>query len=339
MRITVTGGTGFVGSHTVAALVAAGHEVRLFARSRDRVAPALAPLGVAQELETIEGDVTDAAAVERALTGTEAVVHVASVYSLDRRDAARMRAVNVAGTRTVIETAHRLGAARIVHVSSVLALLDAPGSTVSPQSEAAHAGGAYGRSKQESERVARELRDGGAPVVISYPGMVWGPQDPYVGETCQFIRNMLRGLLTMMPRGTLITSDVRDVAALHAALVMSERPAPGYLAPSHTLAITEVFAAVAAATGRRIPVLTLPAAAVMPLPWLASTLQPVLPVRVPWPYEGAWFVAQNHTADDSATRRDFGLEPRHFAQSAADTVRWMAEAGHISARQAGRLAS
>jgi dihydroflavonol-4-reductase len=84
MRVLVTSGTGFVGSHTVAALIKAGHEVRLLVRDRRRVAPAVAPLGLqAGDLDTVVGDVTDPAAVDQAVRGCEAVVHAGSVLSLD----------------------------------------------------------------------------------------------------------------------------------------------------------------------------------------------------------------------------------------------------------------
>ena len=63
-RVLVTGGTGFVGSHTVAALCAGGHHVKLLVRDPARMAPALAPHGLA-DLDYEVGDVTDAAAVER----------------------------------------------------------------------------------------------------------------------------------------------------------------------------------------------------------------------------------------------------------------------------------
>ena len=110
MRVLVTGGTGFVGSHTVAALVEGGHEVRLLVRAVQRVAPALVPLGLqAANLDTMVGDVTDAAAVDQAVRGCEAVVHAGSVYSFDSRDAGRIRQVNVRGTDLVLGTAHRAG--------------------------------------------------------------------------------------------------------------------------------------------------------------------------------------------------------------------------------------
>src|SRR5262249_23246163 len=122
MFVLVTGGTGYVGSHTVAALTRAGHGARVLARSPDRIAAALEPFGVSG-VETSLGDVPDPVAVARALDGCDAVVHAASVFSMNPRRAEEMRAVNVRGTDTVLGSAHRLGLDPIVHVSSELALL------------------------------------------------------------------------------------------------------------------------------------------------------------------------------------------------------------------------
>jgi dihydroflavonol-4-reductase len=138
MRVLVTGGTGFVGSHTVAALVEGGHEVRLLVRARQRVAAALAPLGLqAADLDTTVGDVTDPAAIDQAVRGCEAVVHAGSVYSLDSRDAGRIRQVNVRGTDLVLGAAHRAGLDPIVYVSSIVAMLPSGGRTLTPDSPAA----------------------------------------------------------------------------------------------------------------------------------------------------------------------------------------------------------
>jgi uncharacterized protein YbjT (DUF2867 family) len=99
MRVLVTGGTGYVGCHTVAALAGQGHQVRLLVRARDRIAPALDPLGVAGA-DAVAGDVTSAAAVEEAMLGCDAVVHAAAVFSLDPRQAAVMQQANPAPRRS-----------------------------------------------------------------------------------------------------------------------------------------------------------------------------------------------------------------------------------------------
>lgn len=88
LLVLVTGGTGYVGSHAIAALDGAGHRVRVLARSPDRIPAALEPLGV-HRVETAMGDVTDPIAVERALQGVDAVLHAASVFSMDPRKARR----------------------------------------------------------------------------------------------------------------------------------------------------------------------------------------------------------------------------------------------------------
>lgn len=122
MLVVVAGGTGYVGSHAIAALVRGGHRIRVLARSPKRIPAVLAPFGVDQ-VETVTGDVTDPVAVERALEGADGVLHAASVFSMDRRRAEEMRSVNVRGTEIVLGTAHRLGLDPIVYVSSELALL------------------------------------------------------------------------------------------------------------------------------------------------------------------------------------------------------------------------
>ena len=115
MLILVTGGTGYVGSHAIAALAGAGLRVRVLARFPDRIPNALKPLGV-EAIETVTGDVTDPVAVERSLEGADGVLHAASVFSMDPRKAEEMRSVNVRGTEIVLGAAHQLGLDPIVYV-------------------------------------------------------------------------------------------------------------------------------------------------------------------------------------------------------------------------------
>src|SRR6516165_9636752 len=143
MLVLVTGGTGYIGSHAVAALAGAGHRIRVLARSAEKVPAALGPLGV-HGVETAIGDVTEPAAVERALEGCDAVLHAASVFSLDARRADEMNSVNVRGTDIVLGTAHRLGLDPIVHVSSEVALLPpADGEVLTPDSPVHQPSSAY----------------------------------------------------------------------------------------------------------------------------------------------------------------------------------------------------
>ena len=241
MRVLVTGGTGYVGSHTVAALVERGHQVRLLVRARQRVAPALAPLGLeAGDLDTIVGDVTDPAAVDQAVRGCGAVVHAGSVYSLDSRDAGRIRQVNVRGTDLVLGASHRARLDPIVYVSSTAALLQPNGQTLTPDNPVGRPPGPYLGAKADAERVARRYQEAGAPVVTTYPGGCLGPHDPHLGAGLRQARNILKGRYPISPSGGISIVDVRDVAKVHAAVLAPGRgPAATWpAAPSCALPIS-----------------------------------------------------------------------------------------------------
>lgn len=98
VKVLVTGGTGLVGSHAAAAIVRAGHDVRLLVRRPDQVPASLGPLGL-EVSDVVVGDVLDEQAVSRAVEGCAAVVHAAAVYSLDPRRAQDMRRTKCPGHR------------------------------------------------------------------------------------------------------------------------------------------------------------------------------------------------------------------------------------------------
>ena len=338
MKVLLTGGTGFVGSHSAQALLDAGHDVRMLVRAPERIAPALHPLGV-RPPEHVVGDVTDADAVRRALDGCDAVLHGANVFSYDVRAAARMQQDNRRGTEVVLGAAHDLGLDPIVHVSSYVALLPSDG-PLRPDSPLGEPDGPYARSKVESERIARELQAAGAPVVITRPGMVWGPHDPYVGETATLARDILRGRLAVQTSGGVPVVDVRDVAAVHAAAMEAGRGPRAYLATGEFVPFARLFELMRAITGRRLPAAPpAPARMVLAGGAFADALQRRLRFRLPVHREGPWTVINGRPGDDAATRDQLGVTFRPAAEAIEDTVRWLHEAGLISERQAGRLAT
>jgi nucleoside-diphosphate-sugar epimerase len=330
MIVLVTGGTGYVGSHAVAALTEAGHRVRILARSPGRVTAALGPLSVA-EVETIRGDVTDAVAVEGALDGCEAVLHAASVFSLDPRQADEMRAVNVSGTDTVLGTAHRLGLDPIVHVSSELALLPpATGQVLTPDSPVKQSTWPYSRSKANSELVARRYQDAGAPVVSVMPAAMWGPHDPHFGEGVTLATNIVKRRFPVVPPGGMHIADVRDVAAALVAVMTPGRGQRRYLIGGHYISMPDLVRTLADLSGRRIPFVTFPSWFLGAFGRTADLVQRRLRTQLPWTGEGIWVLNCAARCDDSKARTELGLEARPLRDTFADTVRWLVEVGHLS---------
>lgn len=337
MRVMVTGGTGFVGSHTVAALLKDGHEVRLLVRKADRIAPALDPLGVLGNVEHVVGDATDTTTVERAITDCDAVVHAAAVFSLDSRDWAETRRTNVKAADTVLRAAVAHACDPIIHVSSTVALLQRR-ATVTPDSPLSAAHGTYIQSKIASERIARSLQDEGAPVVIVAPGVVYGPHDPHLSDSMRSLRDVLRGLYPLWPSGGFHGVDVRDVARVNAAALTPGAGPRRYVVPGHHLDGPAFFTALRAVTGRRLPYLSIPTPILLPMTWTASAAQHILPIHIPAEYEAVVLSHHDTRYDCSRAEQDLGVEPTPLRQTMTDAVRWLHQAGHISARQAGAAA-
>lgn len=339
MLVSVTGGTGFVGVHTVAQTVRRGHRVRMLVRDPSAAGRNLAMLGVdpgAVDLEV--GDVTDRQAVERVVHGTDAVLHAASVYSFDSRRYAEMRAVNARGTSLVLGAARRAGVGRIVHVSSVVALLPSPGGPLREDSPVGRPREPYMASKAVAERIARRHQAEGAPVVITYPPALLGPDDPGPGDQNLRLRNTLRGLMPFWPLGGFPVGDVRDTARLHADLLTDEGPqAPRRFTPGRHLSTREYLRTLRQVTGRPLPALHLPTQAMLPVAALASAAQRYWPWHIPAEYGAVCTCAWARPLDPAARA---ALPPSApTAETMADTVRWLHGRGLLTSRQAGRAAA
>jgi dihydroflavonol-4-reductase len=336
MKILVTGGTGFVGSHAVAAMVRTGNEVRLLVRRPEQVSASLGPLGVAAA-DIVVGDVLDERVVSRAVEGCAAAVHAAAIFSLDPRRAEDMRRTNAQAAELVLNTAAERGLAPIVHVSTTVALTRYGGT--GPDLPLGDITRPYAQSKIASEKIARRLQDAGAPVVTVYPGAVYGPDDPYRGAQSEQVRWMLLGRFPTFPSGGQHVVDVRDVATLIAAALSPPDGQRRYIVPGHHVDGDELYAAVSEAAGRRLPHLVLPGRIIGPSVALIEAVQRRLPQRWHYPAdrEGVEIVRRNTRFDDSAARTEFGLNPVPFRQTIADTVRWLVESGRVPPRRAPRL--
>jgi nucleoside-diphosphate-sugar epimerase len=337
MRVFVTGGTGFLGGHSVAALVRGGHDVRLLARAPERIAKALSPHGVEVGDYAI-GDVTEPASVEEGMKGCDAVLHAASIYSLDIRAAKRLHDVNVGGTEIVLRAAEKHQLDPIVYVSSLVALFPPDGKVLGPDSPVKDPPGAYYKSKAEAERLARKYQERGVPVVTSYPSGAFGPLDPHFGESAQTVAAILKRRMPAVPKGGLSIVDVRDVAGAHAAMFEPGHGPRRYVLSGTNVSFASLIDLLEEVTGRRAPHVTLPGWSLRPAVRAAGLLQRVLPFRLPLNNEGFDTITWDPHGDDSRAVADLGFAPRPLRETFSDTVAWMYDEGKLSAKQAGKLA-
>jgi UDP-glucose 4-epimerase len=219
MRILVTGGAGFVGSHIVERLVSAGHRVRVYDNLSSGRRENLA--GVGNDVELIVGDILDYAALSRAMRGAELVSHQAAQLEIVKcnDDPANDLHVNTVGTLNVLRAAVEAGVYKLVQASSACVY----GQAVRvPESEADHPtdpNWAYGVSKLANEKYGQIYRQRhGLPVVSLRYGITYGPREWYGRVLTIFLKRALHGEPPVIfGQGDQVRDFicVRDVARLH----------------------------------------------------------------------------------------------------------------------------
>lgn len=230
--VLLTGATGFVGVGLARELAARGHDLYVLARAEsDR--SQLAGLGVRWR----DGDLRDAQAVEAAVASVVRarrapwVIHNAAVISYRPRDRALQRAVNVGGTRNVVEACRRHPIGRLLHVSSVVAVGHARAGELLDERAPYNLGPLrcdYADTKHEAEQLALGASDA-IDVVVVNPGAIFGVATR-TPNTMKFLRQLARGpRLPLTPPGSLSVVGVRDVVLGALAALERGRRAERYL--------------------------------------------------------------------------------------------------------------
>jgi nucleoside-diphosphate-sugar epimerase len=252
MRCLITGATGFLGGEVVRQLQGDGHELSALVRRPDRVKGLIG-------VKIVPGDVTDRASVRSSVQGMDAVLHLAAWYEVGRSNPEAV-AINVEGTRHVLEEAAQAGVNRIVHTSSLAVNSDTRGRVV--DESYVHTGphlSQYDDTKARAHyEVAFPLAVSGAPIVIVQPGVIYGPGD-HSAIGAMFRDWMLGKPIPHCPTASYCWGHVEDTArGLIAALDLGKVGESYIIAgPVHTLG--EAFAIGAEITGRRPPGPALPA--------------------------------------------------------------------------------
>ncbi len=333
MRVLVTGGTGFVGSHAVRALHSAGHGLRLLVRSPERAAKQLAGGGIGpSSIDIVAGDITDAESVRAALTGCEAVVHAAAIVGIAGSRAAAARSTNERGARNVLGIAAELGLDPIIYVSSISALFQPHGPVLlTPGSPVASATNPYAQSKAACERYARELQGEGHPVVCIYPGGIIGPDDPGLSESMRAALIWRRLTMADINSGFLLV-DVRDVAAVIAAALQPGRGPKRYFAGHHYIRWRELGGFVAEVTGRPVHLPPMPGSVLRTLGRAGDLARRAVQFSFPLSHEAMESATRMVPTDDRATVEELGVRFRPPQETLRDAYRFLYESGQLQSR-------
>jgi nucleoside-diphosphate-sugar epimerase len=339
VRVLLTGGTGFVGSWAVPALIRAGHGVRLLVRDPDKARLVLARRGVEpSQVELVRGDMLDVGVVCSAAAGCEATIHAAAAIGVTRGAHVSVLDQNVRGARTVVGAALRAGHDPVVHVSTVSVFVPPAGPLITVDSPLASPRTDYGRSKVGTEHDLRALQEQGAPITIVYPGGVIGPDPPSVDATVEGIMGAWVGGWPLTPGGVGLL-DVRDLAdALVATLVPGGGPRR-FLLGGHFHTWPALGDLIEGLTGVRARRIRFPRPALVAVATVLDTIRRVRPVAYPLTRDAADIMTTMVPTEDAPSLAALGVRLRPSAESLEDTMRSLARSGHLPPSHAGRLAT
>lgn len=316
MKVALTGATGFLGRHTVAALVAAGHEVVPLSRSGRAVA------GVAG----LAADVCQRAQLDAAFVGCDAVIHAAGKVSHDPSFARELWDVHVVGTEHALGAAVDAGVGRFVHVSTsgtrAVSQDPTPATEASPDVLPTIQAWPYYRSKYFAEDAALAAASHGLDVVVLNPALLLGPGDDPHGPATSVVRMFLDDGVPLPPPGGPCFVDVRDVAQACVAALSQGQTGQAYLLGGCNLSWRALYDRLARMTGRPPPLATLPKLTRKVLGFLpdlggedgVGLLGPKLS------HEEAVLACYFWYCDSSAAREALGFAPRDPSATLADTV-------------------
>lgn len=276
------------------------------------------------------------------MAGCDAVFHAAAAVSLDPRKAQATYDNNVGGMRAVIDSAVDAGISNILYVSSLSVLFHPGLEKIDEATPLAACKSPYSKSKRDCDEYVRDLQRQGVPVQVSYPSGVMGPDDP---RLCESNHAIVAFVSQMLPRTTsgLQAVDVRDLAQAHRYLL--EHPSRAsheegrYIVGGHFHPWAQLRDMLERVMGRRIASPRVPGALLRAAGALTDLAQQLVPFETQMSAEAMSYVTQWSPADSSKIQRRAGLHFRPGEETFADAIRWLARAGHLKPRHAGRLAA
>ena len=302
-RVLVTGASGMLGRAVALALQRDGHLVRTFQRR---------PAGVPGADEVL-GSVTDARAVDRAVRGCQAVVHLAAKVSMTGPES-EFRAVNVDGTRTVLAAARAAGARRFVMVSSPsvahfgASIVGADAAAADPE----RARGPYARTKAAAELAALAADSPDLRAIAIRPHIVWGPGDTQLVE--RVVDRARCGHLPLLGSGAALIDTTYVDNAADAIVAALAAPAAAYGAPyvvtnGEPRPVRDLLAGICAAAGVPAPAWSVPAGLARAAGGLIEGVWPARRGEPPMTRFLAEQLSSAHWFDQRRTRAALGWAP------------------------------
>jgi dihydroflavonol-4-reductase len=330
VRVFITGATGFVGGHVARQYAVEGASLRLLTRQTSRLDSLT---GI--DAEMVKGDLREPEKLRSALSGCDALVHVAADYRLWVRDPEQMYAANVDGTRELLKLAREVGIQRIVYTSSVATMgFKTDGTIVNEDTPVALSDmiGHYKRSKFLGELEAIQAAKAGQHVMILNPTTPIGPGDAKPTPTGRIIVDFLNKKFPAYVDTGLNLVDVTEVARMH--VVALERGTPGerYILGGENLTLKQILDRMSAITGLPSPKRKVPHAVAMTFAFFDETITGKLRGREPRAtVEAVRMGKKMMFASSAKAERDLGFKILPVYPALRAAIDWFVANGYAPA--------
>ncbi|MGO9666162.1 MAG: NAD-dependent epimerase/dehydratase family protein [Polyangia bacterium] len=327
--VAVTGAAGHIGGNLVRGLLAQGRRVRALVREHTAGIDGL-------EVEVVRCDVTDAQACRRALAGASIVYHLAARISVGWDPPGPVEAVNLGGTRNVVEACLACGVERLIHFSSIHAFSADPTDSVIDESRPLVAADqphllVYDRTKAEGERQVVAAVARGLDAVVVNPSSVIGPYDFGPSAMGEVLLDLYHGRFPALVGGAGFNwVDVRDVVASALLAECRGRKGEHYLLTGHWLSLVELARLWGKVSGAKIPRLVAPMGlARAAAPFAAAWAR--LWGRRPLFTSDSLRVLRNHRhISHACANAELAHNPRPLEETLRDTFQWFRQAGKLA---------
>ncbi len=329
----LTGAAGLLGSNVSRQLIDRGEKVRTLVLNGDP-----AKKYIPAEAEIVMGDILDRESLDRFFSVEEGseiiVIHSASVVTLNPNPSKKVHAVNVDGTRNILDMCQKYKVKKLVYISSTGAIPEKPGSQPIKEVTEFDPGavvGYYSVTKAEATQLVLDAvkKHPELDASIVHPSGICGPNDYAFGPVSSFLIQYAKGEMKAGIEGTFNSVDVRDLA--DGVIVCCEKGRRGecYIMGNNLVSMKDMFQIVNRAAGLHYK------PAILPVP-LAKVLAKVMAVISRISGKPAMLtdfaiynLARNNNFNYDKAVKELGYKVRPFEVTISDEIKWLKAEGKI----------